>query len=64
MPRYFLFVTYSDQRVIGDPGGRLLRDDVGAIEVARRVIDDLPEEHLSGEPAPSIVVINEAGEVI
>ncbi len=64
MPRYFLIVTYSDQRVVGDPGGALLRDDADAIEVARRIIDDLREERLPGEPAPSIVVMNEAGEVI
>ncbi len=64
MPRYFLTVTYSDQRVIGDPRGTLLRDDANAIQVARRIIDDLQEERLLGEPQPSIVVMNEAGEVI
>jgi uncharacterized protein DUF6894 len=64
MPRYFFIMTFSDQREIDDPEGTRLPDDDAAIQYARRLIDDLNEDQLPGEPEPTIIVKNEAGEVV
>ncbi len=64
MPRYYFTVVYPDQRVIGDPAGILLPSDAVAIESARRIIDELGEERLPGEPKPTIVVVNDKREVV
>ena len=63
MPRYFFTVTYPDQE-IEDPDGTLLPSEIGAIEYARRVIDSLREDQKPENLWPTIVVKNEAGEVI
>jgi hypothetical protein len=53
-----------DQREIGDPEGTRLPDDDAAIQYARGIIDDLNEDQLPGEPGATIIVKNEAGEVV
>jgi hypothetical protein len=64
MPRYFFIVAYPDQREIVDRDGTLLPNDTSAVEFARGVIDDLREDRLPGEPRPTIIVKNDAGEVV
>jgi hypothetical protein len=56
--------VYPDQGVIGDPAGILLPNESAAIESARRIIDDLGEERLPGEPKPTIVVVSDGREVV
>jgi Domain of unknown function (DUF6894) len=41
-----------------------LPDDDAAIQYARGIIDDLNEDQLPGEPGATIIVKNEAGEVV
>ena len=63
MPRYFFILSYTD-RVIGDPAGTVLPSDEAAIGAARKIIDDLLEDSGPGEPRPTIIVRNEAGEIV
>jgi len=63
MPRYFFTVTYPDLE-IDDTEGTLLSSDNAAIEYARRVIDGLREDQKPENCRPTIVVKNEAGEVV
>jgi hypothetical protein len=63
MPRYFFLLAYPDQE-IGDPHGVIAPSDETAIEAARKVIDELLAERGPEDPNPTIVVKNEAGEVI
>jgi hypothetical protein len=63
MRRYFFTVTYPDQE-IDDPDGTLLPSETAAIEYARRVIDDLREDHKSEDSRPTIIVKDDAGEVV
>jgi hypothetical protein len=60
MPRYFFIVAYPDQREIVDPDGTPLPNDTSTVEFARRVIDDLREDRLPGEPLPTIIMKNDA----
>jgi hypothetical protein len=64
MPRYFFTLTYPDQEIVDDPDGTLLPSEAAAIGYARRVIDDLREEHRLEAPGLTIIVKNEAGEII
>jgi hypothetical protein len=63
MPRYFFTVTYPDQE-IDDPKGTLLLTDNAAIEFARRVIADPREDQEPENHGPTMVVENEAGEIV
>ncbi len=64
MPRYFISVVYTDRAEIRDPRGTRFKDDAAAVEVARKVIDDLLAACQPDDPKPTIVVKNEAGEVV
>jgi hypothetical protein len=64
MPRYFITVVYTDRGEITDPKGTQFKDDTAVIEAARRVIDDLRAARRPDDPKPTVVVRNEAGEVI
>jgi hypothetical protein len=61
MPRYFF--AYSDQEM-GDPSGLMAPGDDAAITAARNVIDALPAGLPPEDPSPTMVVKNEAGEII
>ena len=63
MPRYFFILVYPDQE-IGDPHGVTAPSDEAAIGAARKVIDELLAERGPEDPNPTIVVKNEAGEII
>jgi hypothetical protein len=63
MPRYFFILTYSDQEM-GDPRGVTAPGDDAAIAAARYAIDAFRAELGPEEPSPTIVVKNEAGEII
>ncbi len=62
MPRYFFILVFPN-RVIGDPGGAVLPSDEAAIGAARTIIDDLLDSG-PGEPRPTIIVRNGAGETV
>ncbi len=64
MPRYFFTVTYSDQAQVRDRRGTPMRDEATAIEVARRVFDEFRVNLRPNDPQPTIIVTNEAGEVV
>src|SRR5271170_872555 len=64
MPCYFFTVIYSDQAQIWDRKGTQLRDDATAIEVARRVFDDFRVNLRPEDPQPTIIVKNEACEIV
>ena len=49
---------------INDTEGTLLSSDDAAVEYARRVIDGLREDQKPENSGPTIVVKNEAGEVV
>jgi hypothetical protein len=63
MPRYFFILAYPDQE-IGNPRGVIVPSDEAAIEAARKVIDELLAERGPDDPNPTIVVKNEADEII
>ena len=63
MPRYFFILTYSDQEM-GDPSGVTAPGDGAAIAAARNAIDAFRAELGPEELSPTIVVKNEAGEII
>ena len=63
MPRYFFLLACPDQE-IDDPHGVIAPSDEAAIEAARKVIDELLAERGPEDPNPTIIVKNEAGEVI
>ena len=63
MPRYFFILVYPDQE-IGDPRGVIVPSVEAAIGAARTIIDELLAERGPEDPNPTIVVKNEAGEVI
>ena len=63
MPRYFFILAYPDQE-IGDPHGVIAPSDEAAIAAARKVIDELLAECGPEDPNPTIIVKNEADEVI
>ncbi len=64
MPRYFITVVYMDRAEITDSKGTRFKDSTTAVEVARKVIDDLRAARHPDDPKPTIVVRNEAREVI
>jgi hypothetical protein len=64
MPRYFFNVVYTDGAEIRHLGGTRLRSDAAAIEAARQVIDDLRACRQPEDPQPTIIVKNDAGEVV
>ncbi len=64
MPRYFFTVIYSDQAQICDCRGTPMRSDATAAEVARRVFDEFRVNLRPNDPQPTIIVKNEAGEVV
>ena len=64
MPRYFFILVYPDPEMIGDPHEVIAPSDEAAIGAARKVIDELLAECGPEDPNPTIVVKNEAGEVI
>jgi len=64
MPRYFFTVVYSDQAEIRDRKGTRLQDDATAIEVARMLLNDLRADRRPEDPEPTIIVKNDAGEVV
>jgi hypothetical protein len=63
MPRYFFILVYPDQE-IGNPSGVIAPSDDAVIAAARNVIDALLAERGPQDPNPTIVVKNEAGEII
>jgi hypothetical protein len=63
MPRYFFILTYPDQE-IGNPGGVIAPGNDAAIPAARNVMDALLARLGPEDPNPTIVVKNEAGEII
>jgi hypothetical protein len=63
MPRYFFILAYSDQEM-GDPSGVAAPGDDTAITAARNAIDALLAELGPEDPKPTMVVKNEAGEII
>jgi uncharacterized protein DUF6894 len=63
MPRYFFILAYSDQEM-GDPSGVVAPGDDAAITAARNAIDALLAELGPEDPKPTMVVKNEAGEII
>jgi hypothetical protein len=63
MPRYFFILAYSDQEM-GDPSGLMAPGDDAAITAARNAMDALLAELGPEEPNPTMVVKNEAGEII
>ena len=63
MPRCFFLLAYPDQE-IGDPHRVIAPSDETASEAARKVIDELLAERGPEDPNPTIVVKNEADEII
>ena len=63
MPRYFFILAYPDQE-IGDPRGVIVPSDEAAIEAGRKIIDELLAERGPEDPSPTIIVKNEADEII
>jgi hypothetical protein len=63
MPRYFFILAYSDQEM-GDPTAVMASGDDAAINAARNAIDALLAELGPEDPSPTMVVKNEAGEII
>jgi hypothetical protein len=57
-------VVYSDRAEIRDSKGTLFKNDVAAVKVARAVIDDLHAARQPEDTRPTIVVTNEASEVV
>ena len=64
MPRCFFNVVYTDGAEIRHLEGTRLRSDAAAIEAARQVIDDLRAGRQPEDPQPTIIVKNDAGEVV
>ena len=64
MPRYYFTVVYSDHMVVGDPSGTEFPDEASAIIAARRIFDGLQQERLPDAPYPTIIVMNEVGDVV
>jgi hypothetical protein len=64
MPRYFFTVIYPDQAQIWDRKGTPLRNDATAIDVARRAFDDFRVNLRPEDPQPTIIVKNEACEIV
>jgi hypothetical protein len=63
MPRYFFILAYPDQKT-SDPSGLMAPGDDAAITAARNAMDALLAELRPEEPNPTMVVKNEAGEII
>jgi hypothetical protein len=61
--RYFFILAYSDQE-IDNPSGVMAPGDDAAITAARNVMDALLEGFGPEGPNPTIVVKNDAGEII
>ncbi len=51
-------MAYGEEQ-IGNPIGQVLQDDADAIDVARKIIDDLLADHPLGTLKPTIVVKKE-----
>ena len=64
MPRYFYTAIYSDRTELRDSKGTRLQNDAAEIEVARRVFNDFRADRGPEDPNPTIIVKNEAGEVV
>jgi hypothetical protein len=64
MQRYFFTVVYSDRTEVRDLQGTRLQNDAAAIHVARRVFNDFCADRGPEDPNPTIIVKNEAGEVV
>jgi hypothetical protein len=63
MPRYFFILAYPDQEM-GDPSGLMAPGDDAAITAARNAMDALLAELGPEEPNPTMIVKNEAVEII
>jgi hypothetical protein len=63
MPRYFFILAYPDLET-SDPSAVMAPSDDAAITAARNVIDALRAELGPEEPNPTMIVKNEAGEII
>jgi hypothetical protein len=64
MPRYYFILAYADQEM-GEPSGVPAPGVDAAITAARNVIIDALRAELGPEdPKPTILVKNEAGEII
>jgi len=64
MPRYLLTVVYSDRTEVRDSQGTRLQNDAAAIDVASRVFNDFCADRGPADPNPTIIVKNEASEVV